>query len=374
MFNLYPYMNLNDLNLDYILNAIREMRYEVTNFVSINAIKYADPIQWDITRQYEKNTIVINPITGTAYISVAPVPSGVALTRPEYWTVVFDLGSFVTKAAKNFTDHYEESTTLTATFNSSIGDWLVWGDVLYKALVNITAGDAYVVGSNIDHFTIEDLYNAYLNTIANILAMIGDLVDLNTADKSSIVNAINEVVAIIGDLTNLTTSDKTSVVNAINEVNANLAQEIIDRDTAISNAITALINNTEIANVKEYGALGDNSTDDTLAIKNAIATGKSVYFPRGQYVISDTLIIGDYQVFFGDGMYSSILKPTFTDKPVISGADTAYNSTGTTPLKNAKIAYIGLSMVHVTRTTPIMLFNNAIFCELDHVYVINGDQ
>ena len=143
MFNLYPYMNLNDLNLDYILNAIREMRYEVTNFVSINAIKYADPIQWDITRQYEKNTIVINPITGTAYISVAPVPSGVALTRPEYWTVVFDLGSFVTKAAKNFTDHYEESTTLTATFNSSIGDWLVWGDVLYKALVNITAGDAY---------------------------------------------------------------------------------------------------------------------------------------------------------------------------------------------------------------------------------------
>ena len=92
MFNQYPYINVNDLNLDYILSQIKVMMNEVTNFVSINAIKYADPIQWDITRQYEKNTIVIDPVTGTAYISVAPVPAGVALTRPEYWTVVLTLG------------------------------------------------------------------------------------------------------------------------------------------------------------------------------------------------------------------------------------------------------------------------------------------
>lgn len=194
-FNQYPYLNVNDLNLDYILKAIADMKIEVKDFVSINAIKYADPIQWDITKQYEKNTVVIDPLTGTAYISVAPVPAGVALTRPEYWTVVFDLGSFVTKAAQNFTSHYESETTTTATFNSNTNDWLVWGDVLYKALVNITAGDTYVVGSNIDHFTIEDLYNAYLNTVASILGMIGDLDNLATIDKTSLVNAINEVMA-----------------------------------------------------------------------------------------------------------------------------------------------------------------------------------
>lgn len=273
MFNLYPYMNLNDLNLDYLLNAIKEMRYEVTNFVAINAIKYADPIQWDIVRQYEKNTVVIDPITGTAYISVAPVPSGVALTRPEYWTVVFDLGSFVTKAAKNFTHHYEEATTLTATFSSNVGDWLVWGDILYWALVPITAGDTYVEGSNIAHITMEYLYNQYLNTIANILAIIGDLQDLTTSDTSDIVHAINSVLndlnltigdlanlttsdtsnivnavnsvlndlnAKIGDLANLTTIDKTSAVNAINEIDSDLAQEVTDRgnaDTALHNEI-----------------------------------------------------------------------------------------------------------------------------------------
>ena len=222
MFNQYPYINVNDLNLDYILSQIKTMMNEVTNFVSINAIKYANPIQWDITRQYEKNTVVIDPVTGTAYISVAPVPAGVALTRPEYWTVVFDLGSFVTRAAKNFSNRYEAETTLTATFNTAMGEWLVWGDTLYKALVNITAGDSYVVDSNIQHITVEDVYNEYLNTIATVLAIIGDLVDLNTPDTTSVVNAINSVVTIIGDLANLTTSDTSDIVHAINSVLSDL--------------------------------------------------------------------------------------------------------------------------------------------------------
>lgn len=228
--NVYPYLNLNDFNLDYILKTIGELRYEVTNFVSLNAIKYADPIQWDITRQYEKNTVVIDPLTGTAYISVAPVPMGVALTNTDYWCVVFDLGSFVTRAAQNFTSNWESETTSTATFSLSTGEWLVWGDVLYKALTNITAGDTYVVGGNIDHFTMEDVYNEYLNTIASILAIVGDLVDLTTSDKTSIVNAINSVVSDIaaldlaintkvGDLADLDTTDKSDIVHAINEVN-----------------------------------------------------------------------------------------------------------------------------------------------------------
>lgn len=233
-FNQYPYLNLNDLNLDYILKAIGEMKYEVTNFVSINAIKYADPIQWSITSQYEKNTIVIDPVTGTAYISVAPVPAGVALTRPEYWTVVFDLGSFVTRAAQNFTSRWESETTATATFPSNTGEWLVWGDVLYKALTNITAGDTYVVNGNIEHFTIEDLYNAYLNTIAQILALVGNLVDLNTSDTSSIVNAINSV------LSDLTTKIENLHFDTVVEM---LGADLQDGDACITMGDTALNDN-----------------------------------------------------------------------------------------------------------------------------------
>lgn len=184
--NQYPYLNLNDLNLDFILEAIKEMRNEVTNFVSINAIKYANPIEWDITRQYEKNTIVIDPLTGTAYISVAPVPSGVALTRDEYWTVVFDLSQFIVKAAQNYTTRYEPETTLSATFNTSESEWLVWGDVLYVALRNIAVGELYAVDENIRHITVEEVKNA-------ILTIIGNLDNLKTQNKSDLVSAINEL-------------------------------------------------------------------------------------------------------------------------------------------------------------------------------------
>lgn len=273
LFEQWPYTNLHTLNLDWILESLRELEHTIDQFVSINALKYADPIQWNITRQYEKNTIVIDPLTGTAYISVQPVPSGVALIRDEYWTVVFDLGSFVVRAAKNFTDRWESQWTLTATFPSNAGDWLVWNDTLYKVMSNIIAGDQYVIDSNIRHFTMEDV--------------IGHLEDLDTTDKSNIVAAINEVIqtfnTIIGDLTDLNTTDKSSIVNAINEVIQTFNDKIgdlDDLDTSDNSNIVAAINSliTDLSNMITTKKLfvgedpdgwvaahrGDQLTNDTI--------------------------------------------------------------------------------------------------------------
>ena len=41
--------------------------------------------------------------------------------------------------------------------------------------------------------------------------------------------------------------------------------------------------------VKDYGAVGDGSTDDTVAIRNAINAQVPLYWPRGAYVITETL-------------------------------------------------------------------------------------
>src|SRR5690606_29006942 len=47
---------------------------------------------------------------------------------------------------------------------------------------------------------------------------------------------------------------------------------------------------TALANVKRYGAQGDNSTDDTDAIKTAYnvikGTGGVIFFPPGTYLFS----------------------------------------------------------------------------------------
>ena len=315
--NRYPYTDFHELNLSWLIQVITEVQTTLEQFVSINALKYADPIQWNITTQYEKNTIVIDPVSGVAYISVQPVPSGVALTNTDYWTVVFDLGQFVVRASQNFTNNYEDDTTTTATFASNAGDWLVWGDTLYKALVNITPGDTYVVNGNIEHFTMEELtghldtllttdktslvnaINELFNLIGSGSSAVGDLDDLNTTDKTTIVNAINEVLydvglvdTKVGDLNDLTTNDKTSIVNAINEVKKYGGIFI---------------------NVKSYGAVGDGVTDDTTAIQDAVDSigtdNYILYFPAGTYLISSEIVMPvNSGIIFGDGrMLSSIL-------------------------------------------------------------------
>ncbi len=51
-----------------------------------------------------------------------------------------------------------------------------------------------------------------------------------------------------------------------------------------------------VVNVKDYGATGNGSTDDTAAIQNAITVAKAdtqvLYFPKGNYIISATLNVG----------------------------------------------------------------------------------
>ena len=57
-------------------------------------------------------------------------------------------------------------------------------------------------------------------------------------------------------------------------------------------------------NVKDFGALG-NGTDDTVNVLQAVAvacsTGKNLYFPKGNYKVSQTIVITAPITIFGDG-------------------------------------------------------------------------
>ena len=101
IFENLPYANFHDINLDWILKTFREMEKQLDEFVFLNTIKYADPIQWNITTQYAKNTIVIDPGTGDAYISVQAVPAGVPITNSEYWSVIFNYQAVINTIKEN---------------------------------------------------------------------------------------------------------------------------------------------------------------------------------------------------------------------------------------------------------------------------------
>lgn len=125
---------------------------EVIDFTKINSIKYADPLMWDITEQYEANTVVVDK-SGNAYLSVQPVPAGIALEREEYWTKIGNFDILWDNVKKGITP-YDEKTSTTAS-GSRVANDLVWiNNTLYLVTRNMQAGDSYVVGSNCEETSI----------------------------------------------------------------------------------------------------------------------------------------------------------------------------------------------------------------------------
>ena len=137
---LWPFTNGHELNLDWILEAIKSQETRLQDFVALNTIKYADPFQWDITRQYETNTVVIDPSDGTAYLSVQPVPSGVQITDTEYWTPVADISGILQQLIDAITNKQYYNFGMPAEEKIEIGD-LVWiNDSLYICTSTVDVG------------------------------------------------------------------------------------------------------------------------------------------------------------------------------------------------------------------------------------------
>ena len=268
-----PYTNFHDLNLDWIMEVLNEFNTKLTDFVSLATIKYANPIQWNITSQYESNTVVVDS-NGNAYLSVRPVPSGVSLDRPEFWTKIGNFDELWADVKKALTPN-DEGHSSTATAARAAND-LVWVD---GALVRITsamnAGDAYVTGSNCVSSSTNEVLHYLLTMFSERL----------NAEQTARENAIS------AEQTARENADKglQTAIEAEQTTRENTDNDLQNSIDQLKQDVTKVL---DYANVKNYGATGDGSTDDTEAIKTAIASGKDLYFPDGEYLITGTIDIG----------------------------------------------------------------------------------
>ena len=293
-----PYTNFHDLNLDWIMEVLNEFNTKLTNFVSLATIKYANPIQWNITSQYEANTVVVDS-NGNAYLSVKPVPSGVSLDRTEFWTKIGNFDELWADVKRAITPN-DEGHSPTATAARAVND-LVW---VNGALVRVTkamnAGDAYVPGSNcVSSSTNEVLH--YLITALN---------EGLSAEQTAREDADNQLQTAIAaeqtaredadsQLQTAIAAEQTAREGADNQLQTAIEAETTARENAdndLQNSIDQLQqdvkNVLDYANVKSYGAKGDGTTDDTKAFSTAIASGRDLFIPDGEYIITGAINIG----------------------------------------------------------------------------------
>lgn len=64
---------------------------------------------------------------------------------------------------------------------------------------------------------------------------------------------------------------------------------------------------SDVTSVKDFGAIGDGLTDDTIAFQNAINAAHSVFVPEGVYLLSASLRLTAHKTVFGEGQ-ASVLK------------------------------------------------------------------
>ena len=293
-----PYTNFHDINLDWIMEVLNEFNTKLTNFVSLATIKYANPIQWNITSQYEANTVVVDS-NGNAYLSVKPVPSGVSLDRTEFWTKIGNFDELWANVKKAITPNDEGHST-TATAARAVND-LVWAN---GALVRVTramlAGDAYVPGSNcVSSSTNEVLH--YLLTAFNegLRAEKQAREDADSDLQTAIDTEKQDREDADSNLQTAIDTEKQDREDADSQLQTAIEAETTARENAdngLQNSIDQLQqdvkNVLDYANVKSYGAKGDGTADDTIAFSTAIASGKDLFIPDGEYIITGAINIG----------------------------------------------------------------------------------
>ena len=123
----------------------------------------------------------------------------------------------------------------------------------------------------------------------------------------------------------------------------------------------------DVVSVKDYGATGDGVTNDTASIGVALATGYSVFFPSGTYLIDAQLTLATSgQTLYGEGKSLTKIKTT----AVIQ----ALYGTGLSRVTIKDIEVLGLHTVYLATSLAGIKLEDCDNCEISGVKVSKFEQ
>ena len=256
----FPYTNTHELNLDWIINKVKDLDKLVAEAIGQDAastIIFANPIQWDINNAYGKYNLVLDS-NYNAYLSSRDVPAGILLSDTAYWQPVGNFAQIMEYVLNNFATN--QGNDPLAVQNYAVGDLLVYNETLYEVTSAINAGYTIDPGNNCSAVTMEDLLKALKSDV-----------DTNT---NAISNMSNDISTIQGDI------------------------------ITINNTIANISNQVRIKNHFRYYIDGTNGNDDNDGLTSATAfktidkflSMSSKYTELRGYIIS----AGTYTSILGD--------------------------------------------------------------------------
>lgn len=290
----YPYTDFHELNLDWLLARVRELASQMEGWQAANTITYGG--SWDITKQYPAWTVVVNDEYG--YISIKPVPEGIALTNTAYWeniadfsALYADLGSRVTALESDMIGVKFKTNALTSWSNRRV----LWAGDSYGNGWDGTQSltDPYTIASNklgcsyvnVSHGGCR-FGHAGTDAQYRYRTYIKDYVD-NHTDMASFTDVI-----IIGGANDIifNPSDDISgeIATTVNYVKANFP------NAKIRIGMVARLANTGAANC---------TLNNTLAVMSRYKTGAT---NNGvEYIEGSELINHNYNILASDGIHLS---------------------------------------------------------------------
>jgi len=134
----------------------------------------------------------------------------------------------------------------------------------------------------------------------------------------------------------------------------------------------------DVINVRDFGAVGDGTTDDTSALNRALQqiykstvsptdarARRTIYFPGGTYLTSSPILIPTYARLVGDGLSNTIINQINGNRSVANICDSSFQ-TGVDIGTNSAILPTGIELYGInffnsnsTITQPILVVDSA---------------
>ena len=345
LFEQLPYTNFHDLNLTELVKLVKAIAEEMHNFEVVNQISYGG--QWDITKAYQKYTIVT--VNGTdGYISLKPVPIGVNYTNTEYWGIVADF------------------TTALAGLGSRVAD-LENDNVINKANITQLQSDvkkAIPASQNMSVVVLGDSYgycdyltgtpypnNCYIKVLQNKLHLDSDHYHYNALNGGRMGGGSYSMVNILNALPTFTNESDVDLV--ITQCGVNDRNDTTLISSGIDAYATAVKTRFPNAKLVHFLTIGSFTAGDTGSASDVYAFNDMINTIRSEYVkacndnnielIDDTII----PMLIKDNFYSDLYHPSASCHSILASImSSAINGNVNYPISGMYENNIGITLTN----------------------------